>query len=314
MLSRFGERLAGERPLIVDGGLATQLEAQGEDISTHLWSAHLLHSNPKAIIKAHLAFLEAGADIIISASYQASREGFMSLGLSAFAADQLIVSSVTLAQKAREQFLKKRPRRGPEPLVAASVGPYGATLHDGSEYRGNYGIGEAALTEFHTRRLQLLDDSGADLLAVETIPDHVEAQVLNRLLKMLETPAWVSFACRDERHIADGTPLRDMAALFAPNHHVLALGINCTDPDLVTPLIHELRAGAPDKAVVVYPNSGEHWTADGNRWTGPASEMDYGQAACEWQAHGARLVGGCCRVGPGDIRAMRSALENVTAA
>jgi homocysteine S-methyltransferase len=155
----------------------------------------------------------------------------------------------------------------------------------------------------------LIDDAGADVLACETIPDHVEAQVLNRLLRLLETPAWVSFSCRDERHIVDGTPLRDMAALFANNHHVLALGINCTDPALITPLIGELRAGAPGKAVVVYPNSGEHWNAEDNRWHGDASAREPGDAACAWRTAGARIIGGCCRVSPDDIHAMREALD-----
>jgi len=305
---RFQQALAGERPLVLDGGLATELEAQGHDLSSKLWSAQLLHSDPKAILKAHLAFLEAGADIIISASYQASREGFMSLGLSAFAADQLITSSVHLALQARERFMAKQPRGALAPLVAASVGPYGATRHDGSEYRGDYGVSEEFLDDFHTRRLQLLDDAGADLLACETIPDHLEAQVLNRLLRLLQTPSWVSFSCRDERHISDGTPLRDMAALFASNHHVLALGINCTDPQLITPLIGELRAGAPGKAVVVYPNSGETWHASDNLWHGDATAQRPGDAACQWQAAGANIIGGCCRVTPDDIHAIREAL------
>lgn len=312
-MNRFQQALSSNRPLVLDGGLATELEARGHDITTALWSAQLLHSDPQAILEAHLAFLEAGADIIISASYQASREGFMTLGLSAFAADQLIVSSVNLAIEARKRFLARHRKHPFTPLVAASVGPYGATLHDGAEYRGDYDLNEAALEEFHTRRLQLLDDAGADILACETIPNHLEAQVLNRLLRMLETPAWVSFSCRDERHISDGTPLRDMAALFAGNPRVLALGINCTDPQLITPLIGELRAGAPSKAVVVYPNSGEHWMAEDRQWHGAASGMDHGHAACAWREAGARVVGGCCRVTPAQIAEIRAALDQPVA-
>jgi homocysteine S-methyltransferase len=307
--TRFRDALASDRALVLDGGLATELEAQGHDISSALWSAHLLHSQPQAIVAAHLAFLEAGADIIISASYQASRAGFMSLGLSAFAADELIASSVQLAASARSQFLARHRKHGFVPLVAASVGPYGATLHDGAEYHGDYGISMTALEEFHTRRLQLLDDSGADLLACETIPDHQEAQVLQRLLDMLETPSWVSFSCRDERHISDGTPLRDMAALFANHHRVLALGINCSQPQLITPLIGELRAGAPGKAVVVYPNSGENWQAGDNRWHGVANGVDHGVAARAWREAGARVIGGCCRVTPAHISGIRKALD-----
>ncbi|MEX2496018.1 MAG: homocysteine S-methyltransferase, partial [Woeseia sp.] len=210
----FSKALERHSPIVLDGGLATQLEAQGHDLGSALWSAALLRSNPQAIAIAHRAFLEAGAECIISASYQASRGGFMSLGLSAADADGLIASAVETAIAARDAFLRERPSTEPAPLVAASVGPYGAVLHDGSEYRGNYGIGREALRAFHGPRLRLLDDCGADVLAAETIPDRIEADVLAELLETVKTPAWISFSCRDERSISDGTPIAEAAARF----------------------------------------------------------------------------------------------------
>lgn len=308
---RFVAALARGETLLLDGGLATELEAQGHGLGTTLWSAALLRSNPQAISLAHRAYLEAGAECIISASYQASRQGFMALGLGAADADRLIASSITVAIAARDIFVHARPRRDFAPLVAASVGPYGATLHDGSEYRGGYGIARQALHSFHESRLRLLDSCGADLLACETIPDRVEAQVLAELLQATATPAWISFSCRDGRHISDGTPIREIAAIFRDHPRVPAIGVNCTSPQFISSLIAEIRHAAPDKAVVVYPNSGERYQAADNSWHGTVSPLDCAAAACEWQAAGARLIGGCCRMGPAHIAAMRRALKGI---
>ncbi len=253
----FEKALLRAGPVVLDGGLATELETQGFDIAGVLWSAALLQSNPGAIVNAHRAYLDAGADCIISASYQASRLGFMSLGLSATASDQLIASSVKLARTARSEFLAANPTTNRSPIVAASVGPYGAALADGSEYTGSYDISLTELREFHASRLEILDRSGADVLACETIPDIVEAQVLCELLRDVATPAWIAFSCRDEQRISDGTKLREAVALFADHPRVLATGVNCTPPGLITALIGEVQKGAPQKAVVVYPNSGE---------------------------------------------------------
>lgn len=308
-MNRFERVIASGQPLLLDGGLATQLEAQGHDIGSMLWSAALLRDDPGAIVAAHLAFLWAGAQCIISASYQASRQGFMALGLSAAEADRLIASSVDLARQARDSFMAAQPEGAFEPLVAASVGPYGAALHDGSEYSGAYGLSARELRDFHAPRLEVLDAAGADVLACETIPDRTEARVLGALLADASTPAWISFSCRDAYHASDGTPLRDIAAEFAGHPRVLALGVNCTAPGLLTPLIGELRAAAPAKAIVVYPNSGEVYLVGDNSWHGQAEGFDHGRAALAWRAAGAQLIGGCCRVGPADIAAMGAALE-----
>ena len=309
-LTALGKALERRSPLVLDGGLATQLEAQGHDLGSSLWSAALLRSNPQAIALAHRAFLEAGAECIISASYQASRDGFMSLGLSAADADRLIASAVEIAIAARDAFLRERPGTQSAPLVAASIGPYGAVLHDGSEYRGDYGIGREALRAFHEPRLRLLDACGADVLACETIPDRIEADVLAELLETVNTPAWISFSCRDERSISDGTPIAEVAARFREHDKVLAVGINCTAPQFATPLVREIRRAVPGKAIVVYPNSGERYDARDNTWHGTVTPLDCAAAAKEWREAGATIIGGCCRMGPEHIAAIRDALRS----
>ncbi len=304
----FEKALGRNSPVVLDGGLATELESQGFDIGTRLWSAGLLQSHPSAIVAAHCAYLEAGAEIIISASYQASQAGLMSLGLSEQQADDLIVSSVELACTARKQFLDKHPETTFTPIVAASIGPYGAVLHDGSEYTGNYDIDEAGLRRFHERRLTLLDQTDADVLACETIPNNLEASVLCELLTNVRLPAWVSFSCRDGRCISDGTPLREASAIYRNHPRVLALGVNCTAPHFITSLIGEIKAGAADKAVIVYPNSGEKYDASSNSWFGTVSPVECAAAAQNWRDAGARIIGGCCRIGPRHIAALHEQL------
>ena len=309
-MNRFRQLLEREGPVILDGGLATQLESMGFDIGSDLWSAALLASEPRAVIDAHRAYLDAGAECIISASYQASRAGFMSHGHSAAEADRLIVSAVELALAARDEYLSDNPDIQYEPVVAASVGPYGAAMHDGSEYTGDYDVSDYDLRRFHSSRLHLLDACGADLLAVETIPNFREAEVLCNLLEEVSTPAWVSFACRDERDISDGSRLRAAASQFSNHPRVLAVGINCTPPTVILPLIEELRSAAPDKVIVVYPNSGETYHVENNSWSGQACDLDNEFNVNTWYAAGARLIGGCCRTGPDDIARIRSRLAS----
>ena len=303
MKTAFASALRRPWPLLLDGGLATQLEAQGCDIDDPLWSAALLMSDPQAIVAASLAYLEAGAECIATASYQASRQGFAAKGCSAAVSDELMLLSVELAERARAEFLSRN--RGQAPLIAASIGPYGAMLHDGSEYTGDYGVGDNVLREFHDQRLRLFDQSAVDVLAVETIPSLAEARVMAELLRTCETPAWVSFSCRDASHISDGTLLADAARMFRDHPAVLAVGINCTPPQYAVPLIEILRAALPDKAVVVYPNSGEKFNVTDNSWSGTVVSG----AAAEWIAAGATIVGGCCRVGPEQIRAMAAGIR-----
>jgi len=301
---KFAALLSAGRPILIDGGLATQCEAMGCNIDGDLWSAVLLQSNPRALVDAHRAYLDAGAEIIATASYQASRGGFMASGSSAADADDLIASSVALAKQAREEFLHDNPESERVPLIAASIGPYGAVLHDGSEYTGQYDIAGEALREFHRCRLELLDNAGADLLACETIPSHEEAAILAELLREVTSPAWVSFSCRDEQHLCDGTLISDAARLFEGHSCVLAIGANCTAPDYILPIIGVIKAAAPDKAIVVYPNSGETYRSEDNSWSGTVTDLQCVQSAEQWINAGAKLIGGCCRIGPAQIAAM----------
>ena len=300
----FAALLENDRPLLIDGGLATQCEAMGHNIDGDLWSAALLQNNPRAIVDASRSYLDAGANIITTASYQASRQGLMATGLSAAGADELIVSSVTLAQQARDEFLRDNPDTGRTPLIAASIGPYGAMLHDGSEYTGAYDVTEQELSAFHRDRLELLDAAGPDLLACETLPAALEAKVLCDLLRSVQSPAWISFSCKDEKHLCDGAALSEVATLFRDHPTVQAVGVNCVQPHLVVPLIEILRSAAPDKAIVVYPNSGEIYRAEDNSWSGTVSGLQCERSAQEWIDAGANLVGGCCRIGPEQIAAM----------
>jgi homocysteine S-methyltransferase len=307
-MNKFEQALRDDRVLILDGGFATQLETMGFDIGGALWSAILLDSDPRAIVKAHRAYLDAGADCIISASYQASRGGFMAMGKTAAEADRLIASAVELALTARQEYVDDNPTSSTPILVAASIGPYGATRHDGSEYTGVYDISAEDLYRFHEERLEVMDRTGADVLAVETIPNFREAEVLAELLERTKTPAWVCFACRDRKHISDGTRLSKSVALFADHPGVHALGINCTPPEYVKSLIAEVRHAAPRKPIVVYPNSGEIFHSENNSWSGKSCDFDNDFNVTAWRDAGARLIGGCCRTGPRDIAAIKRLL------
>jgi homocysteine S-methyltransferase len=301
--TNFAALLSAGRPVVIDGGLATQCEAMGCNIDGNLWSGVLLRDDPQSIVAANRAYLDAGARIVTTASYQASRHGFMQEGATASEADRLVQSSVMLARQARDEFVRDNPDAR-TPLIAASIGPYGAVLHDGSEYTGDYDISEDELRKFHRERLELLDTGDVDLLACETIPSAVEAFVLCEILGEAHNPAWISFSCRDASHLVDGTPLAEVAGMFAEHPSVLAVGANCVPPDIVVPLITTLRNAAPEKSIVVYPNSGEVYCVENNTWLGTATPLQCEHAANEWIAAGATVVGGCCRIGPEQIAAM----------
>ncbi len=305
----FETRLRKTGPIVLDGGLATQLEKQGCDIGNSLWSASLLMTDTQSILNASRAYLDAGAEIISTASYQASREGFARLDVSSDEADSLMLLSVGIAKRACEEFLVDNPNSNRVPLVAASVGPFGAAQHDGSEYTGCYDVGVKALRLFHSDRLELFDNSDADVLALETIPSLAEAEVLADLLHDCNTPAWVSFSCRDAQHVSDGTTIEEVANLYRDHPTVLAVGINCTPPQHVMSLIRRIRQVLPKTPVVVYPNSGEAYNVTDNTWSGTVTPVDYAAAARDWVSAGAKLIGGCCRTGPEHIRAMATAIE-----
>jgi homocysteine S-methyltransferase len=286
---------AAEQPLPIDGGLATQLEAQGHDLSSDLWSARLLVDNPAEIVAAHRRFFDAGARVAISASYQASFGGLAALGFDQGQAAALMTSSVTVADRARSEMSDDVER-----WVAASVGPYGAALADGSEYSGRYGLGVAELRRWHRPRLEVLASSGADLLAMETIPCLAEAEALLREVDGTAMPAWLTLSCAGGRTRA-GEPVDEAFAMASEVDEILAVGVNCTDAAEVAALV-DLAAHLSSKPVVVYPNSGEGWDAAQRAWTGDPS-FSAGLVA-DWVERGARLIGGCCRVGPAEIAAI----------
>lgn len=296
--------------LILDGGLATELEARGHDIDDPLWSARLLIDEPEAIRHLHLDYLRSGADCVISASYQGTIQGFMKRGFSLAEAEDLLRSSVNLAIDARDTFWNDPANRSGriKPLVAASIGPYGAYLADGSEYTGDYHLTLAELSEFHRPRWQILSETDADILACETIPSFSEAKALNGLLD--RTPdrfAWFSFSCRDSLHISDGTRLADCLTFLEKSEQIAAVGINCTAPRFIPSLVTEARS-VTQKPILVYPNSGETYDTESRRWVGETESRDYASQALSWSSAGASIIGGCCRTGPEHIRHIRQVL------
>lgn len=291
---------------MLDGGLATEMEARGADLDHFLWSARMLAEAPDLVRAVHYDYLAAGADIVATATYQASFGGFEQAGYGRRRATELMRLSVELALEARDAFWSNDESRGGRlrPLVAASIGPYGACLHDGSEYHGNYGVGHRKLLDFHRERMDLLADTPADLFAFETIPSQLEAEVLIGLLADYPGKyAWLSFSCRDGTQVCHGESFADCAALAEAAEQVVAVGVNCTAPEHIDSLLQSVRGLQTPR--VVYPNSGEQWVAGENRWAGQGYR---GLTAEAWYRLGARLLGGCCRTGPEDIRRMRAEL------
>ncbi|MBL8897231.1 MAG: homocysteine S-methyltransferase [Planctomycetes bacterium] len=295
------------RYLVLDGGLATELSARGFDLSDALWSARVLVDDPDAIEAVHFDYFEAGADIAISASYQASYDGFAERGFSPEESTRLLQRSVELARRARDRYHAQHPGVLRPLLVAASVGPYGATRHDGSEYHGNYGLEEEALAAFHRPRLAALVAAEPDLLACETIPSLVEARAIARELRAHpHMHAWLSFTCRDGAHTSAGDAIADCARFLDGEPQVVAMGINCVAPELVGALVHQIAA-VSQKSIVVYPNSGEVWNAATRGWEG--TSLRFTDHLGEWLDAGARWVGGCCRTTPADIRVVRAIVD-----
>lgn len=299
----IARHLAQHRCLILDGALATELEARGCDLADPLWSAKVLMENPALIQQVHLDYFRAGAQCAITASYQATPQGFAPRGLDEAQSRALIGRSVALAQQARSDYLAEHPESGAL-LVAGSVGPYGAYLADGSEYRGDYALPQEAMMAFHRPRIEALAAAGVDLLACETLPSFAELQALVALLAEFPTlGAWFSFTLRDSDHLSDGTPLTEVAALLNATPQALALGINCIALDQVTPALQSLSP-LTDKPLLVYPNSGEQYDAVHKRWHSCAHASQLADHLPDWMALGARLIGGCCRTTPQDIAAL----------
>lgn len=295
-------------PAAIDGGLATELEARGHDLSGTLWSARVLREDPAAVRGVHASYFRAGAAVGTSASYQVSRSGFAAAGLDPDEADRMLRRSVQVLREAADEV---GAERGRPTLVAASVGPYGATLHDGSEYRGRYGLSHGALVDFHRERLEVLAAAGPDLFAVETIPDLDEAVALVEVLAdHPDLPAWVSFSCADGATTCAGQSYADAVAVAVSAPTVRAVGVNCTKPEHVADL---LAAGDPardGRPYVVYPNAGRVWDGVASEWNGDGSDRLPAAAVTDWAGRGAALVGGCCGLGPAAVAAVATTLES----
>lgn len=283
------EALLRERVLVLDGGLSTQLQRRGQDISGPLWTAQALLDDPAAVAGAHADFADAGAQIVITASYQVSRQGFAALGRPAADADAALAASVRVARAG-----------APDALVAASVGPYGAVLHDGSEYRGDYGLSRRQLVDFHSARLDPLVGAAPDLLAVETIPDVREVEALVEVLAAArDVPAWVTVTARDDERLWAGQRIEEAVAAASAAPSVVAVGVNCTDPRLVPALVARIAA-VSDLPVVAYPNAGGTWDARTGEWDDASGLGDVGGLLDA----GVRIVGGCCGTDADAIRAL----------
>ncbi len=287
--------------VVLDGGMSNALEDRGHDVSGQLWTARLLRDAPAEIAAVHRTYFEAGARVATTASYQASVPGFTGGGVSRDEAERLIMRSVTLARGVRDELAGDGTRR----WVAASVGPYGAVLADGSEYRGRYGLSRTQLRDFHLPRLELLTSAGPDFFAVETIPDLDEAEVLVGLLEQLDVPAWFTFSAAGLRTRA-GQPLADAFAVAATADNVFAIGVNCCTPADVQPAV-ELAVQVTGRPAIAYPNSGEEWEAVNRGWDGsPSYDV---RMAPSWVEAGAAYLGGCCRVGPRTISALAATVD-----
>ncbi|XP_018525353.1 uncharacterized protein zgc:172121 [Lates calcarifer] len=319
MGSRLRPYMSDNGPLILDGGLATELEAQGRNLQGDpLWSARLLCTNPQAIRDVHYRFLLSGADVITTATYQASITGFIThLNVSSESARELLMSGVHLAKEAVQRFVSESFPTGQRySLVAGSVGPYGAFLHNGSEYTGAYAdkMSIEELKVWHRPQVDCLAAAGADLIAFETIPSLKEAEALVELLREFpNSKAWLSFSCKDGRCISDGSLFTDAVQIANRSTQLVAVGVNCCSPALVEPLLDSAGTlRSPDMSWVVYPNSGEEWDTERGWLTSEKTSALKPELCCTWMKQGAALIGGCCRIGPTHIRELRQQLKGCT--
>ncbi|MEV4687452.1 homocysteine S-methyltransferase [Microbacterium sp. LWH3-1.2] len=289
--------------VVLDGGLSNALAERGHDLTDGLWTARLLRDAPGEVAAVHRAYFDAGARVATTASYQASFAGFERAGMTRHEAKDLITRSVTIAREVRDDVAASAGDDAVR-LVAASVGPYGAVLADGSEYRGRYGLSRTALRDFHAPRMELLASAGPDMFALETIPDLDEVSVLLDLADELATPAWLSCTVAGDR-LRDGRPAAEAFALAADRDGIVAVGVNCCAPGDVLPAVWS-AIEASGKPAIAYPNSGETWDGAARRWVG---EPEFDTAlTTSWAEAGARFIGGCCRVGPAAIAAIAGAL------
>ena len=287
--------------MVIDGSMSTALEHLGADLNSKLWTARALAESPELVRQVHLDYFRAGADCGITCSYQATIPGLTANGYTREEAEKLIARSVEIFIKARQQWWEEEGEKAGRawPLCLAGIGPYGAYLADGSEYRGKYGVGDDVLDSFHRRRMEILHQAGADILLIETQPSLHEALLAAGIAEELGADYWISFSCADEKHICEGDPIRKCAEVFAEGHpHLEMIGVNCTKPVYISGLIKELRAGLQTAGstlpIGVYPNSGEEYDPVTKSWHGTGDAKNFGEYALDYMRAGADAVGGCC--------------------
>ncbi len=304
----LGSLIARRGTLVLDGALATELERAGCDLDHSLWSARVMIDHPERVAAVHRSYLEAGCDIIASATYQASIPGFIAEGLSVADAEELFVETIRTASAERDRFAHERGlSKEDQPLVAVSLGPFGAYLANGSEYRGNYSSTTSEIEHFHVERLALVAEEiragHADLVALETVPSLKEARLCARLFDALMIPGWISFVCKDGQSTCEGQAIDECARVLQAAKWVVGIGVNCTAPQYIPELLAGLRAGT-DKPLLAYPNSGEVYEAASHSWSGKSVLSEVESGAARWIAAGASVVGGCCRTTPSDMAAL----------
>ncbi|QAA21831.1 homocysteine S-methyltransferase [Sporolactobacillus terrae] len=305
--TKLSKLLKQYNPIILDGAMATEIEKHGIALDSELWSAAIIQEHPEIVKQVHLDYFKSGADIATTNTYQATLLGFQQSGYSEQEAEQIICKTVQLAAHARAEFWAslspQQQASRPYPLIAGSVGPYGAYLADGSEYSGDYTLNEGGYRMFHQSRMQLLKKAGTDLFAFETMPNFAETQALAKLLRdaFPQDEAWLSFSLKDPEHLCDGTPLAEAAAFFKDNDQIAAIGVNCFSMMKIEHAITAIRA-ATNKPIVAYPNSGEKYHPIKKIWISSKHRPSFYEASQMWAKAGASLIGGCCRTSPDDIR------------
>ena len=278
---------------LIDGGLSTAIERLGGDVSGQLWTAGLAVTDPDKLLAAHRSFVEAGAEVIATASYQCDARAFESFGYDATRGRRVLADMTALARRATQ---------GTSTRVAASVGPFGASLANGSEYTGRYGVEWSVVEHYHREKLRILVDSGPDLVAVETIPLAREAQLIADLLvEYGAPPTWFSFGCADAHRTYGNDDLGVAVRGVSDYPNLVAVGVNCVAPATVSGALRTIRQAIGDRPLIAYPNHGRVWDAVARTWTGDDATASIDDSVDEWVSLGARFVGGCCGVGPTEI-------------
>lgn len=305
----FAPWLTEDRTVILDGGLGTELERRGHQNLGRLWSTSLVASNPAVVREVHRDYLAAGADVIATATFQAALPTLLECGYDRESAVDLLREAVRLAVRERDDFVRQAGGRRTR-LVAASIGPFGAHLADGSEYTGRYTLNANEIADFQRERWQILADAGADLIACETMPTAADVQAVVRLLR--ETPqrwAWISLVCRDASHLADGTPLPLVFEHLNDVPNLAAVGINCIPPRLAPAAIETLRS-LTSLPIAVYPNASNAWDMEARQPLDQLGAAEFAGAARVWKSAGAQIIGGCCRTTPEHIAAIHRSVMN----